>query len=374
MNYSEERNAVWNRIKETDTFFIYGAQVIAYGVYIAIKEVLGKEPIAFLVSSIGDNPSIIDRIPVIELNKNISSSSFIIVATPEIYHEEIKKNLEHHGYNNCLYVDTHMEYLIMSKYFRKTDRFKLLEEVPLLENMTNAYFSKKNNDLFGVTMYMAKSHKDFILKKNYKIPSWIQTIQVGSALTDERICDLLDNTGDNISTKNRNYSELTAMYWVWKNRRDEYLGICHYRRILLLKDNDILKIKQNHINVVLPLPFVCYPDTSGQYGRYISAEDQQKMFRALKEVSPEYYETAKQILKGSYLYNYNMFLADYKTFDDYCRWIFPILKYLEKICEPEGATRKDRYIGYIGEVLTAIYFLYNKNSLKIVHAEKKWMG
>jgi hypothetical protein len=143
MNYSEERNAVWNRIKETDTFFIYGAQVIAYGVYIAIKEVLGKEPIAFLVSSIGDNPSIIDRIPVIELNKNIRSSSFIIVATPEIYHEEIKKNLEHHGYNNCLYVDTHMEYLIMSKYFRKTDRFKLLEEVPLLENMTNAYFSKK---------------------------------------------------------------------------------------------------------------------------------------------------------------------------------------------------------------------------------------
>ncbi|TAH69974.1 MAG: DUF4422 domain-containing protein [Anaerolineaceae bacterium] len=373
MNYTGERDTVWRQIEKAERLIIYGAQVVAYGVYVAIKEVIGRMPEAFVVSSIDNNPLIIDGILVIEFNENISSSSLVIVATPEIYHEDIKNKLEQLGIGKSLYVDTHMEYLIMSEYFRKKGRFTLLEDIPTLKYNESIQLSERDKDLSGVNMHMAKFHRDPILIGDYHIPSWIQPIQVGAALTDNRISGLQDNTGDNISYKNPNYSELTAMYWVWKNRSDEYMGICHYRRMLVLDNNDISKIKQNHINVVLPLPFVCYPDTSGQYGRYISIEDQQKMFLALKEVSPEYYELAKQILKESYLYNYNMFLADCQTYNDFCNWLFPILKRAEELCEPDGEVRKDRYIGYLGEVLTTIYFICNRNNLKIAHVEKKWM-
>ena len=45
-----------------------------------------------------------------------------------------------------------------------------------------------------------------------------------------------DNTGDNISSKNRKYCELTAIYWAWKNYEKignpEYIGFMHYRRLL----------------------------------------------------------------------------------------------------------------------------------------------
>jgi len=68
-----------------------------------------------------------------------------------------------------------------------------------------------------------------------------------------------------------------------------------------------------------------------------------------------------------------MFLADKDTFNDYCKWIFPILERAEELCEPDGLKRSDRYIGYLAEVLTALYFLYNKCNLKIVHGEKIWM-
>ena len=43
-----------------------------------------------------------------------------------------------------------------------------------------------------------------------------------------------DDTGDNISAKNRSYNELTAYYWAWKNYEKlgnpSYIGFTHYRR------------------------------------------------------------------------------------------------------------------------------------------------
>ena len=49
---------------------------------------------------------------------------------------------------------------------------------------------------------------------------------------------VLDNTGDNISEKNKKYCELTTQYWAWKNVEADYYGFCHYRRFLIMKENN----------------------------------------------------------------------------------------------------------------------------------------
>ena len=46
---------------------------------------------------------------------------------------------------------------------------------------------------------------------------------------------LRDNTGDNISFKNKYYGEYTFHYWLWKNNfnnipDDKWIGFCTYRR------------------------------------------------------------------------------------------------------------------------------------------------
>ena len=51
---------------------------------------------------------------------------------------------------------------------------------------------------------------------------------------------LQDNTLDNIASKNDNYCELTACYWLWKNVSDiDYIGLCHYRRYFNFFPNSI---------------------------------------------------------------------------------------------------------------------------------------
>jgi hypothetical protein len=57
-----------------------------------------------------------------------------------------------------------------------------------------------------------------------------QPIMAGNSFLEGRTDFPGDDTGDNISSKNKYYSELTGIYWVWKNTRQDITGACHYRR------------------------------------------------------------------------------------------------------------------------------------------------
>ena len=54
-----------------------------------------------------------------------------------------------------------------------------------------------------------------------------------------------DDTGDHISDKNCYYSELTGLYWVWKNVTDvDIVGSCHYRRYLINSVGKVLTCQE----------------------------------------------------------------------------------------------------------------------------------
>ncbi len=223
-------------------------------------------------------------------------------------------------------------------------------------------------------VFMAKFYRDEQLQNAAALPAWLTPIQAGAALTKERVARVIDCTGDHISHKNPNYCELTVLYWMWKNcvlldtgKTPRYYGLFHYRRWLDLKDEDMDRMIGCDVDVVLPYPTIHEPDIREHHARYIKESDWEAMLQALSELSPAYYAAYDLVFSQEYLYNYNIFIAKKNLLKQYCEWLFPILERIEELSRPKGSQRADRYIGYIGENLLTLYFMYHQKDFNIAH-------
>ena len=351
---------------------IYGAQGTALGVYEAIHNLCPIRNIrCFLVTRRGSNAKCLSGIPVLELELFASSLSTeekenieILIATPENMMSAIEASLEEHGFFCHVRMTSQRWAELMNCHYTCKKDFMPMRALPVGYHKANMH------------VYMAKFHKDKPLSVNYDLPEWITLIQVGAVLSSEKAADILDCDGENISAKNGNYSELTALYWIWKNRLPypsanpeyEYYGLAHYRRLLELTEDDILRLVDNEVDVVLPYPMPYEPDIEEHHKRYLKEDDWVAVQQAVREVRPEYEEVLVKILKQKYFYNYNIILARKEVLAEYCEWLFPILERVEELSFPRGEERADRYIGYLGETLETLYFISQKGRLNIVHA------
>lgn len=351
---------------------IYGAQGMALGAYEAIQNLYPKRSIqCFLVTERGINAETLGGLPVYELNEflhNLSETEKddleIIIATPENVMPQIEENLDKVGLLRHTRLTSDRWAHLMSYHYAKQGEFLPLCALPV------------GGERAVLRVYMAKFYKDKQLQSKYQVPEWIVPVQVGAALCTERVSDLLDCSGENISEKNGNYSELTALYWAWKNgmtleekETDEaYYGLCHYRRILELSEEDLLRLKSNDVDAVLPYPMPYEPSIDAHHERYLAQVDWEALLVALEECSPEYTKVFPEILKQRYLYNYNIMILRAPVFKKYCEWLFPILERTEQLSVPKGSERRDRYIGYMGEILSTLYFMANQDGLNIAHA------
>ena len=351
---------------------IYGAQSIALGAYDAIHNLYpSREVKCFLVTSQENNACRLRGIPVVELQTYASTltqsekdDTEVLIATPENVMSEIEAGLDACGL--CCHVrltSTHWAEL-MGYYYAANRKFLPLAALPV------GYHQAK------LHIFMAKFYKDKSLSTAYNMPEWVTPIQVGAALCQERVADILDCDGDNISTKNVNYSELTALYWIWKNRlvpqrtddENEYYGLSHYRRVLELSEDDTMRLVDNDVDVVLPYPMPYEPNIEKHHKRYLADSDWDALVTALTELQPKYAGYLPKVLQQQYLYHYNIILARKKVLADYCEWLFPVLERVENLSVPKGCDRQDRYIGYMGETLTTLYFMMNKDELNIAYA------
>ena len=238
-----------------------------------------------------------------------------------------------------------------------------------------------------------------------------------------------DNEGDNISSLNYTYCELTGLYWAWKNIKADYIGLCHYRRFftfeksfirgpvhrtyatllnafqafvsfpksysslqeIVVNNEDALatkafreanKIKHyigNHDTKIIALrPVNIGPINLKTYFSLVSGNHHIEIIKnVIKNKYPAMSPLLEYTLSSNMLHLGNMIICQKKIFDDYCDFIFSVLEEHRKIlvkdkwyidCHEKSISRIS---GYLAEILTSVYVTYiskneGKGSVKLL--------
>ncbi|MGF2185542.1 DUF4422 domain-containing protein [Lactococcus lactis] len=182
--------------------------------------------------------------------------------------------------------------------------------------------------------------------------------------------DFRDDNGQNISQMNPYYCELTAIYWAWKNLDEDVLGFAHYRRHFMSSKNQWSFVKISEVSkiilenaIILPKAHQLFDRTVLEdYGAHHNVGDMKKIRKIIEEKYPQYTYAFDIVMSRNYYHPYNMFIMHHKELDEYCNFLFDVLKSSEdKINYLDYNAFDARVFGFISERLLDVW----------IYAEKK---
>lgn len=207
--------------------------------------------------------------------------------------------------------------------------------------------------------------------KPYQMPSdgVYLPIHVGAALHPGVCCDMqADDEGENISSKNGSYCELTALYWLWKNVDADAKGLVHYRRHLgspdaarrkaddpfdrLATGKELGDLLSNHQAVVAKRRNYYIETVYNHYSQTFDGGQFDVCRDVICDMHPDYVEAWDELMRSRSAHIFNMFVMRTDQFDAYCSWMFPILDELERRVDTTGYDAfASRFVGRVSERL-----------------------
>ncbi|HJA72729.1 MAG TPA: DUF4422 domain-containing protein [Candidatus Limosilactobacillus faecipullorum] len=228
--------------------------------------------------------------------------------------------------------------------------------------------------------------------KQYEMPQdpLYLPVFVGKSLHPEKNLSYQgDNEGDNISLKNPTYSELTAIYWGWKNLDLDAMGLVHYRRYLSLQKTKSLAtvLSEAEVNRLLTDYDIILPNKRNYFietneSHYLHAhhhEPLEAMTAVINELYPEYRQAYQVVLKRTWAHMFNMFIMKKEPLKSYCEFMYGVLAEVEKRIDISSYSEyEQRVYGFLSELLLDVWLevnpQYRVKEVKYVFMEKtNWL-
>lgn len=217
--------------------------------------------------------------------------------------------------------------------------------------------------------------------KNYQFPDddGYLPLQVGRAISPNALSIEGDNSGDNISELNKNFCELTGLYWLWKNINADAYGLVHYRRYFKPLSDGLL-LSNQHIatsdelgnmlekyDIILSSKRNYWIETIQQHYKNAHYERDLNVLEAvIAEQCPEYSLAFSKVMAGRRLSLFNMFVLRSDLFNSYCDWLFSVLFEVEtRISYKEYGPYQGRVFGFLAERLLNVWVEKNISQEKI---------
>lgn len=379
----EVRGEEGKMILVSKQFYIFGAHSRSQTLAMYLTTLFpGTKVIAFLIDNEEDNPRDVDGVPVVHIKNSckLDVSLPVFLGTKGVSHKSIMANLEAIGFSEIIPVtqemDLELRNAFIPMYYRQHKwTFQKLESADNYGKSTPLGNSVHHGISERLCIYVAKSFHDKPLKEKVELREYERGIQVGTALSEERLtdCRFFDNIGDHISMRNRQFCELTALYWIWKNSKETIVGLEHYRRHFLLKENWHFTMMENGVDVILPVPLYVNPSLAENYCQRHEVQTWKAMIAVLKEQGDMGQEALNFFMTTGCYSPCNMLIAKKEVLDELCQWLFPILfKTVEKIGEIPDSYQ-NRYPGFLSERLISFFFHYHRERYKVVYEDKNFV-
>ena len=343
---------------------------------------------AYFYDNDEENPETIGGIPVFKVNGtmdinalNLSLDYPVYIGTRGIFHKKITEMLTEIGFKVIYPVTVEMDLMLRNQYLEKyyssigREFIKLdkLQEFPVSVFKDSEMINK-----ISASVYTVKSPFDRPLQQEYSLASYEKEIYAGAVFAENSLPllsknALRDNEGENISEKNKQFCELTALYWIWKHAREDILGLVHYRRHFLFPKNWKECMLSNQVDVILPVPLYVAPTVEENFKSRHDPSDWEFMMQYLKDNFPEDYQAACRFFKGNLYSPCNMFVMKREVLDALCSWLFPILFKVAEHGGEKDNSYLNRYPGFISERLISLYFEINREKFKLVYADKNFL-
>jgi len=359
------------KICDLDRIIIYGAGTMGRALKVCMEsDAYCKKVVFFLVRDEDDNPADIEGCPVVRLSEfRESKDTPIVVALNEKNLLTAIKDLRMCGFTNliCLNAAGDSWQYLKGNYFAEATNLYL--PFTILPEADDDSLSGGSS----MQIYVVKSVYDKAVRP-YEGNAYERDIQVGAALTDQTIADIRDDVGDNISSLNKSYCELTALYWLWKNASADYIGVSHYRRRFDISRGEAGSIVEHDVDVALTVPVMVTRGIKRQYGMDHSAADWQVLSEEMRKIRPDYADSMKVVEDQSYFCAYNMFIMKRSVLAMYCEWLFPVLFACTDRIGKKTDVYQNRYAGFMAERLLNVFLYHNRENLKIAVARWKYLG
>ncbi len=231
------------------------------------------------------------------------------------------------------------------------------------------------------------SHKDYPMPGDQ---SYLP-LQVGAALHPPIEGFTLDNSGDNISSKNPYFCELTGLYWAWKNLDADFIGLVHYRRHFtayrgalnsdvkrarhILSTFDIDRILDEHPLILPKKRNYVIENLHDHYEHTMYVEPLNLTHDIIAEKYPDYLPAFNRLHQRTSAHMFNMFVMPRELLNNYCTWLFDILFTLEQKFNSvanvdDYSDFHKRFYGRISELLLDVYLetndITNYKELRVV--------